>query len=138
MRPTIVLVHGAFAESASWDRIIPAELEYFMAQRAGADRTIEIPGASHAVPVAHPDATGGCPRMRRCTDPLALDPFSPIGISPIALAARMKKKKVRTSGVQLFTHLRPTLGCTISSRTNSTTASRPFMNPEGMRRSCFK
>ena len=22
--------------------------------------------------------------MRRCTDPLALDPFSPIGISPIA------------------------------------------------------
>ncbi len=26
MRPTIVLVHGAFAESASWDRVIPALL----------------------------------------------------------------------------------------------------------------
>ncbi len=28
-----------------------------MAERSGAHRTIEIPGASHAVPVAHPDAT---------------------------------------------------------------------------------
>jgi pimeloyl-ACP methyl ester carboxylesterase len=48
---------------ASWflfgelDRNIPAELEYFMAERTGAHRTIEIPGASHAVPVAHPGAT---------------------------------------------------------------------------------
>ena len=39
------------------DLNIPAELEHFMAERAGAHRTIEIPGASHAVPVAHPDAT---------------------------------------------------------------------------------
>jgi pimeloyl-ACP methyl ester carboxylesterase len=39
------------------DRNIPAELEHFMAKRAGAHRTIEIPGASHAVSVAHPDAT---------------------------------------------------------------------------------
>lgn len=39
------------------DRNIPAELEHFMAKRARAHRTIEIPGASHAVPVAHPDAT---------------------------------------------------------------------------------
>jgi pimeloyl-ACP methyl ester carboxylesterase len=28
-----------------------------MAKRAGARRTIEIPGAAHAVPVAHPEAT---------------------------------------------------------------------------------
>jgi pimeloyl-ACP methyl ester carboxylesterase len=28
-----------------------------MAERAGAHRTIEIPGASHAVSVAHPAAT---------------------------------------------------------------------------------
>ena len=39
------------------DRIIPAEVQHFMAKRAQAHRTIEIPGASHAVPVAHPDAT---------------------------------------------------------------------------------
>ena len=39
------------------DRNIPAELEHFMAKRAQARRTIEIPGASHAVTVAHPDAT---------------------------------------------------------------------------------
>jgi len=39
------------------DRNIPAELEHFMADRARAHRTIEIPGASHAVPVAHPGAT---------------------------------------------------------------------------------
>ena len=39
------------------DRNIPAELEHFMAKRARAHRAIEIPGASHAVPVAHPDAT---------------------------------------------------------------------------------
>ena len=39
------------------DRIIPAELQRYMAERARAQRTIEIPGASHAVPVSHPDAT---------------------------------------------------------------------------------
>jgi pimeloyl-ACP methyl ester carboxylesterase len=39
------------------DRSIPAELEHFMAKRARAHRTIEIPGASHAVSVAHPGAT---------------------------------------------------------------------------------
>ena len=39
------------------DRNIPAALEHDMARRAGAHRTIEIPGASHAVPVAHPAAT---------------------------------------------------------------------------------
>jgi pimeloyl-ACP methyl ester carboxylesterase len=39
------------------DRIIPAELQRYMANRARAHRTIEIPGASHAVPVSHPDAT---------------------------------------------------------------------------------
>ena len=39
------------------DRNIPAALEHYMAKRAGARRTIEIPGASHAVSVAHPDAT---------------------------------------------------------------------------------
>ena len=39
------------------DRNIPAALEHYMAKRAGAHRTIEIPGASHAVSVAHPAAT---------------------------------------------------------------------------------
>lgn len=50
-------------ERPSWfvfgeeDRNIPASLEHYMAKRAGARRTIEIPGASHAVAVAHPRAT---------------------------------------------------------------------------------
>ena len=39
------------------DRNIPAALEHYMARRAGAHRTIEIPGASHAISVAHPGAT---------------------------------------------------------------------------------
>jgi len=39
------------------DRNIPAELEHYMAKRARARRVIEIPGASHAVSVAHPEAT---------------------------------------------------------------------------------
>ena len=39
------------------DHIIPAKLQHFMAKRANARRTIEIPGASHAIPVSHPDAT---------------------------------------------------------------------------------
>ena len=39
------------------DRIIPAALQHFMAKRADARRTIEIPGASHAATVSHPDAT---------------------------------------------------------------------------------
>jgi len=69
-------------ERPSWfvfgqaDRTIPAALERHMARRAGAHRTIEIPGASHAISVAHPQATadlilaaaavrGGAPRAGR-------------------------------------------------------------------------
>jgi pimeloyl-ACP methyl ester carboxylesterase len=39
------------------DRIIPAELQRFMAERAGARRMVEIPGASHALSVSQPEAT---------------------------------------------------------------------------------
>jgi pimeloyl-ACP methyl ester carboxylesterase len=39
------------------DRNIPAALQHFMAYRAAARRTVELPTASHAVPVSHPDAT---------------------------------------------------------------------------------
>jgi pimeloyl-ACP methyl ester carboxylesterase len=39
------------------DRNIPAALQRFLAERACARRTIEIPGASHAVAVSHPQET---------------------------------------------------------------------------------
>jgi pimeloyl-ACP methyl ester carboxylesterase len=39
------------------DRNIPAELQRYMAERARARRTIEIPGASHAITVSEPEAT---------------------------------------------------------------------------------
>jgi pimeloyl-ACP methyl ester carboxylesterase len=39
------------------DRIIPAQLQRFMAERAGARRVLEIPGASHAPSVSQPQAT---------------------------------------------------------------------------------
>jgi pimeloyl-ACP methyl ester carboxylesterase len=39
------------------DRNIPAELQRFMAKRAGARGTVEIPGASHAISVSQPEAT---------------------------------------------------------------------------------
>ena len=39
------------------DRIIPPELHRFMADRAGAEQTLEIPGASHALSVSQPRAT---------------------------------------------------------------------------------
>jgi pimeloyl-ACP methyl ester carboxylesterase len=39
------------------DLIIPRALQHFMAERAGARRTIEIPGASHALTVSQPEAT---------------------------------------------------------------------------------
>jgi pimeloyl-ACP methyl ester carboxylesterase len=39
------------------DRNIPAALQHFMAERAGAQRTLAIPGASHAVAVSQPQAT---------------------------------------------------------------------------------
>ena len=44
----------------------------------------------------------------------------------------MKTKNVRISGVQVLTHFLPTFGCTIESRTNSTTASSAFMKPDGI------
>ena len=46
------------------DRNIPAALEHYMAKRAGARRTIEIPSASHAVSVAHPRPRRTSPRGR--------------------------------------------------------------------------
>ena len=55
--------HPLWKDVPSWfligeeDRIIPAALQHYMAKRAGAHRTIEIRGASHAAPVSHPDAT---------------------------------------------------------------------------------
>jgi pimeloyl-ACP methyl ester carboxylesterase len=39
------------------DRIIPKAVHHYMAKRAGAHRTEEIPGASHAITVSHPKAT---------------------------------------------------------------------------------
>jgi pimeloyl-ACP methyl ester carboxylesterase len=39
------------------DRIIPAALQRYMAERAQAQRRIEIPGASHAMTVSQPEAT---------------------------------------------------------------------------------
>lgn len=42
---------------AAQDRNIPGELQHFMAHRAGARRTVELPTASHAAAVSHPDAT---------------------------------------------------------------------------------
>jgi len=50
-------------ERPSWfvfggqDRTIPAALGRHMADRAGAHGTIEIPEASHAISIAHPEAT---------------------------------------------------------------------------------
>jgi pimeloyl-ACP methyl ester carboxylesterase len=39
------------------DVTIPAALQRFMAERAGARRAMEIPGASHAAAVSHPEET---------------------------------------------------------------------------------
>jgi pimeloyl-ACP methyl ester carboxylesterase len=39
------------------DRIIPLALHHFMAERAGAQRIVAVPGASHALAVSDPDAT---------------------------------------------------------------------------------
>jgi pimeloyl-ACP methyl ester carboxylesterase len=39
------------------DRIIPAELQRYMANRAGAQRTVAVEGASHVIAVSRPDAT---------------------------------------------------------------------------------
>jgi pimeloyl-ACP methyl ester carboxylesterase len=38
------------------DHIIPAALQKYMAERARVHRTLEIPGASHAITVSHPGA----------------------------------------------------------------------------------
>ena len=39
------------------DRTIPAALQHFMAERAGARRALAIPGGSHAAVVSHPEET---------------------------------------------------------------------------------
>jgi pimeloyl-ACP methyl ester carboxylesterase len=39
------------------DRIIPAALQRYMAERARAQRTVAVEGASHAITVSRPDAT---------------------------------------------------------------------------------
>jgi pimeloyl-ACP methyl ester carboxylesterase len=51
------------ADAASWfvvgleHRNLPVALQHFMADRAHAKRTVEVPGASHAVAVSHAVAT---------------------------------------------------------------------------------
>jgi pimeloyl-ACP methyl ester carboxylesterase len=47
----------SFFVFGSEDRNIPAALQHYMADRAVAHQTIEIPGASHAISVSRPDAT---------------------------------------------------------------------------------
>jgi pimeloyl-ACP methyl ester carboxylesterase len=55
--------HPLWNEVPSWfqigteDRIIPADLQRFEAERADARRVVEIPGASHASAVSQPEAT---------------------------------------------------------------------------------
>jgi pimeloyl-ACP methyl ester carboxylesterase len=55
--------HPLWKELPSWfliggqDRIIPAQLQRFMAERAGARRTTAVPGASHAITVSQAEAT---------------------------------------------------------------------------------
>ena len=55
--------HSLWKDIPSWfvfgeeDRNIPARVEHYLAERALAHRTMEIPGASHAVSVAHPGTT---------------------------------------------------------------------------------
>jgi pimeloyl-ACP methyl ester carboxylesterase len=57
--------HPLWKDVPSWsligekDRIIPAALQHFEAERAGARRTLEIPGTSHAAAVSHPAAVAG-------------------------------------------------------------------------------
>jgi len=48
-KPTIVLVHGAFADASSWNGVIRSH-----AQRAGAD-ILEIEG-SHVIMISQPQA----------------------------------------------------------------------------------
>jgi len=55
--------HPLWKRVPSWfligeeDRIIPAAVQRYMAERAGAQRTVAIEGASHAILVSRPDAT---------------------------------------------------------------------------------
>ena len=55
--------HPLWKQVPSWfligekDHNLPAALHRFLAERAGARRTIEIPGASHAISVSQPEAT---------------------------------------------------------------------------------
>ena len=49
VKPTIVLVHGAFADASSWNGVIRSQ-----AQRAGADIT-EVEG-SHVIMISQPQA----------------------------------------------------------------------------------
>ena len=55
--------HPLWSDVPSWfligteDRIIPAALQRFEAERAGARRVVEITGASHAAAVSRPDVT---------------------------------------------------------------------------------
>jgi pimeloyl-ACP methyl ester carboxylesterase len=55
--------HPLWKDVPSWfligeeDHILPAELHRYMAERARAQRTVAVEGASHAITVSRPDAT---------------------------------------------------------------------------------
>ena len=50
----------------------------------------------------------------------------------MALAHRMNTKNVSSSGVQVFTHFRPTLGCDDRVADELDEASSAFMKPDGI------
>jgi pimeloyl-ACP methyl ester carboxylesterase len=55
--------HPLWKDVPSWfligeqDHVIPARLHRYMAERASARRTVEVPDASHAITVSQPEAT---------------------------------------------------------------------------------
>ncbi len=54
------------------------------------------------------------------------------------VGAEDEQEQRQSSGVQVSTHLSPTLGRTIDSLMKSTTASSAFMKPDGTSRSCCR
>jgi len=70
--------HPLWRDVPSWflvaaqDRNIPAELQRFMAERAGARRVVELPEASHAAAVSNPEATARLIAEAAATVPAAV------------------------------------------------------------------
>lgn len=83
--PTVVLVHGAFAESASWNGVIVRLADRGVRSMAPPDELRSVAGDAANLPVAHGETVSGVPLAGAAHAISVSHPDEAAGIIPAAV-----------------------------------------------------